>query len=101
MSISQHAERILAAWNVADCERFEKELEAALSSCRNKAFADYMEMEQQELLETVVERLRLIRSAQQWNPAADKNLNKKKKQSAQGLDAGFALLQHLSHRAAA
>jgi hypothetical protein len=105
MSISQHAERILAAWNVADCERFEMELDAALSSCRNKAFADYMEMEQQELLETVVERLRLIRSAQQWNPTpgekCDKTLNKKKKQSAQGLDAGFALLQHLSHRAAA
>jgi hypothetical protein len=92
MSIAQHAERILAAWNVADPEKFESELENALHCCRKKASSNVMEMEQQELLESVVLRLR-----------ADKNNDKapRKRSSAQGLSAGFVLLQHLSHRVAA
>jgi hypothetical protein len=97
MSISQHAKRILAAWNVADSESFERELEAALNSCRNTTAANLMEIEQQELLETIVERLRLIHSSQSTNPAE----GRKKSASPQGLNAGFALLQHLSHRLAA
>jgi hypothetical protein len=91
MSIAQHAERILAAWNVADPERFETELESALHCCQRRASTNVLEMEQRELLESVVERLR-----------DGKTLgDSKRKSSAQGLSAGFALLQHLSHRAAA
>lgn len=90
MSIAQHAERILAAWNVADPERFETELESALDCCHRKASTNILEIEQQELLESVVERLR-----------SDKELgNSHRKSSAQQLSAGFALLQHLSHRPA-
>jgi|GEM_PF-3138736 len=92
MSIAQHAERILAAWTVADPEKFENELESALHCCQKRASDNIFEMEQQELLESVVERLRGDRLT------AGRT---KKKSSAHSLSAGFALLQHLSHRAAA
>jgi hypothetical protein len=92
MSIAQHAQRILAAWNVADPEKFETELQNALHCCKKKPGSNILEIEQQELLETVVERLRLS-----GNEAGEA----RRKSSAQGLSAGFALLQHLSHRAAA
>jgi hypothetical protein len=91
MSIAQHAERILAAWNVADPEKFETELENALDCCQKRASASIFEIEQRELLESVVEQLRGDKTAHQAG----------RKSSAQGLSAGFALLQHLSHRAAA
>jgi hypothetical protein len=91
MSIAQHAERILAAWNVADPEKFETELESALHCCQRQPSNSILEIEQQELLESVVERLR--RDRQSGGTA--------RKSSGQGLSAGFALLQHLSHRAAA
>ncbi len=94
MSIAQHAERILAAWNVADPEKFESELENALHCCQKKPSSNVMEMEQQELLESVVLRLRADRDR-------DKDKAPRKKSSAQGLSAGFVLLQHLSHRVAA
>jgi hypothetical protein len=90
MSIAQHAERILAAWNIADPERFETELENALHSCQEGSSKTVFEIEQQELLESVVVRLRDGRISGQ-----------RQKSSAQSLSAGFALLQHLSHRAAA
>ncbi len=91
MSIAQHAERILAAWKVADPEKFENELESALHSCQRTRSASVLEIEQQELLESVVERLRTDRTA----------VASQRRSSPQGLSAGFALLQHLSHRAAA
>jgi len=91
MSIAQHAERILAAWNVADPEKFETELENALHCCQKRASASIFALEQRELLESVVEQLR-----------GDKTVSDSgRKSSAQGLSAGFALLQHLSHRVAA
>jgi hypothetical protein len=90
MSIAQHAQRILAAWNVANPEQFGMELESALHSCQRKASKNIMEIEQQELLESVVERLR---DGSARSPA--------KPSSAQSLSAGFALLRHLSHRVAA
>ena len=92
MSSAQHAERILAAWNVADPEKFETELENAFHCCQRKASKTILETEQRELLESVVLSLRQDRLAS-GNPV--------RKSSAQGLSAGFALLQHLSHRAAA
>lgn len=92
MSSAQHAERILAAWNVADPERFETELENALHCCQRKVSTNFLEIEQQELLESVVERLRGA------NQVAGTS---KRISSSQGLSAGFALLQHLSHSAAA
>lgn len=91
MSIAQHAERILAAWNVADPERFETELESALHSCRKRASKSIFESEQQELLESVVERLQV----------GSKLGDNRTKSTPQALSAGFVLLQHLSHRAAA
>jgi hypothetical protein len=96
MSIAQHAERILAAWNVADPEKFESELENALHCCQKKASSNVMEMEQQELLESVVLRLRADKNSDKNNDRATK-----KRSSPQGLSAGFVLLQHLSHRVAA
>ncbi len=92
MSIAQHAQRILAAWNVADPEKFETELESALNCCQRKPGSNILEIEQQELLESVVLRLRV------GNQNRD---DAERKSSAQSLSAGFTLLQHLSHRAAA
>jgi hypothetical protein len=91
MSIAQHAERILAAWKVADPEKFETELESALHSCQKRTSKNILEIEQQELLESVVERLRGSRAVS----------GARRTSSAQGLNAGFALLRHLSHRAIA
>lgn len=92
MSIAQHAERILAAWNVADPEKFETELESALHCCQKIPCTNFLEIEQQELLESVVERLR----------GGHQSLGDTARQSsAQSLSAGFALLQHLSHHTAA
>jgi hypothetical protein len=92
MNIAQHAERILAAWNVADPERFETALESALYSCQKRVCTNYLEIEQQELLASVVERLRRGNRS---------NEDAGRKSSPQGLSAGFALLQHLSHSSAA
>jgi hypothetical protein len=92
MSIAQHAQRILAAWNVADPEKFETELESALHCCQRKSGRNILEIEQQELLESVVLRLRA---------GSQNRENEKPKSSAHGLSAGFQLLQHLSHGAAA
>jgi hypothetical protein len=96
MSIAQHAERILAAWNVADPERFESELENAFHCCQKSASGSTFEIEQRELLESVVEQLR---SGKNVTDCGRKSTLQGL--SAQGLSAGFALLQHLSHRVAA
>ncbi len=92
MSIAQHAQRILAAWNVADPEKFETELESALHCCQKKPGNNILEIEQQELLESVVLRLRV---------GSRGRGDVERKSSAQSLSAGLTLLQHLSHRAAA
>lgn len=96
MSVAQHAERILAAWNVADAAGFETELENALRSCRRSQPVSNLEHEQQELLESVVERLRSVRAAGEGT----RREGKRTVPTNFGLNAGFALLQHLSHRAA-
>jgi len=92
MNVAQHAEQILAAWKRADAISFEAELNHAMHSCRPGTPANYLESEQREVLESVVERLRLIRP-QRGIAAAHC--------SPQSLNAGFTLLEHLRQRAAA
>lgn len=78
----QHAERILAACQLANLNRFETELESAWNSCRTRVPSSGLEWEQQELLETIVENLRGKSTAQHaWQPAR--------------AGAEFALLKHL------
>jgi hypothetical protein len=95
MNVAQHAEQILAAWKRADAVSFESELNRAMSSCQHAAPANHLELEQREVLESVVERLRLIRPARGLAAAPAAN------GSPQSLNAGFTLLEHLCHRAAA
>jgi hypothetical protein len=92
MNVAQHAEQILAAWKRADAISFEAELDHALNSCQRATPANHLECEQREVLESVVERLRLIRP--QRGIAAVPC-------SPQSLHAGFTLLEHLRQRAAA
>jgi hypothetical protein len=95
MNVAQHAEQILAAWKRADAISFEAELNHAMSSCQRATPANHLESEQREVLESVVERLRLIspRRGVAATPAASS--------SPQSLNAGFTLLEHLCQRAAA
>ncbi|HMF77670.1 MAG TPA: hypothetical protein VK604_18585 [Bryobacteraceae bacterium] len=88
MNVAQHAKNILAAWSGADPVSFELELESALHCCRGAAPVGRLEYEQQEVLQSVVERLRSVGA-----PGS--------KSGAQEVHAGFALLAHLSQRAAA
>lgn len=87
MNVAQHAEKILAAWSVADPVSFEQELESALHSCRRGAPVGRLECEQQEVLQSVVERLRSV-----GTPGGGRR-------GLQEVHAGFALLAHLSQRA--
>ena len=89
MTVAKHAEQILAAWKRADAVSFEAELDDAMHSCQRPTPANHLESEKREVLESVVERLRLIR------PSAAAYC------SPQSLNAGFTLLEHLRHRAAA
>jgi hypothetical protein len=94
MKAAQHAARILTAWNGADPLGFERELDHALCASRAAAPADLLEMdllevdlleyERREVLASIVERLR----------------GREKSPACQSLNAGFALLEHLSERAA-
>jgi hypothetical protein len=93
MNASQHAEQILAAWKRADTERFEQELDNAMSSCQRATPANHLESEQREVLESVVARLQLIRSQRRGLAAAEP--------TPQGIHAGFTLLEHLRQRVAA
>ncbi len=93
MNVAQHAEQILAAWKRADAISFEEELNLALHSCQRATPENYLESEQREVLESVVERLRLIRPQRGSANAAQC--------SPQSLNAGFTLLEHLCQRAAA
>jgi hypothetical protein len=92
MNVAQHAEQILAAWKRADAVSFEAELTHAMHSCQRATPANHLESEQREVLESVVERLRLIRPQR---GIATPNC------SAQSLNAGFTLLEHLRQRVAA
>jgi len=97
MNVAQHAENILAAWNLADPVRFEQELDSAMRSCRRERPANHLECEQREVLESVVERLRSIQSPIRPTTSTARN----NPFSPQGLNAGFALLEHLRQRTAA
>jgi hypothetical protein len=97
MNVAQHAQRILAAWNGADPVSFEKELASALVSCRCGSPRNHLELEQQEVLESVIEKLQADpdrRSPQVRATGFERS-------SSQSLSAGFALLAHLSDRVAA
>jgi hypothetical protein len=95
MNVAQHAEQILAAWKRADPASFEQELNEALQCCQRAEPANYFETEKREVLESVVERLRLIRPQRSGSAMAEDRC------TAQSLNAGFSLLEHLRQRAAA
>jgi hypothetical protein len=97
MNVAQHAGKILAAWNTADPVTFELELESALHSCRREAPVERLEYEQQEVLQSVIERLRSIGAP----TGPRRGLPTVTVDSAGSLHAGFALLEHLSQRAEA
>lgn len=90
MNVAQHAEQILAAWKRADPASFEEELNDAMRSCQRAEPVNYFESEQREVLVSVVERLRHIRPERNGVPC-----------TPQAMNAGFSLLEHLRHRAAA
>jgi hypothetical protein len=84
---SEHAERILDAWRLANPAMFESELDQALATCRHNSVTSSLELEQQELLATSAESLRNMSAAHYaCRPAR--------------LAADFALLHHLQSRAA-
>jgi hypothetical protein len=95
MNVAQHAQQILAAWKRADAVSFEQELNYAMLSCQRATPANHLESENREVLESVVERLRLIRPQNDTAVAAVGHC------SPQSLNAGFTLLEHLRQRAAA
>jgi hypothetical protein len=108
MNVAQHAGKILAAWNTADPLTFELELESALHSCRRAKPVGDLEYEQQEVLQSVIERLRLI-GAQGCGRQRHLNVNARSGKpepapsdllaASRSLHAGFILLEHLSQRA--
>jgi hypothetical protein len=98
MNVAQHAQRILAAWNGADPVSFEKELASALVSCRCGSPRNHLELEQQEVLESVIEKLQADPARRSPQVRATGRLERP---SSQSLSAGFALLAHLSDRVAA
>jgi hypothetical protein len=82
MSISEHAENILSAWVVADQQRFECEVQKALSSCKGAKTRSVLESERHELLESIAEHFQTLPS--------DKRFSRSESQ------ASFVLLHHLS-----
>jgi hypothetical protein len=112
MNVAQHAGKILAAWNMADPVTFELEMESALHSCRRAAPVGRLEYEQQEVLQSVIERLRSIGAPEGGQPHAHLSENAAVSgrlestpldlpAGSRSLHAGFALLEHLSQRATA
>ena len=91
MSISQHAEQILIAWQDANPEQFNSELEKASKCCARQTGASIFETEQKELLESIVQSLK----------HRQKNLYSHPPAELHGLTAGFTLLQHLRQSVAA
>ena len=81
MKAAQHAAKILTAWNGADPLGFERALANVVDASASTLPMDLLEYERQEVLTSIVERLRKT-------PACPR------------LNAGFALLEHLSQRAA-
>ena len=84
MNAAQHAAKILTAWNGADPLGFERALESVFDTPANTAPMDLLEYERREVLTSIVERLRRREISRDF----------------QRLNAGFALLEHLSERAA-
>ena len=113
MNVAQHAGKILAAWNTADPVTFELELQRALHSCHRAAPVERLESEQQEVLQSVIERLQLMgapggrrrqgRSAVGGAAGAGRpeSVATETPAASGSLHAGFALLEHLSQRATA
>jgi hypothetical protein len=115
MNVAQHADKILAAWNVADPAGFEFELDNALDCCRRATPVGNLELERQEVLESVVERLRSMgtRGSERHGLYAvfsdaghagvsDHKASVSDEPNHSGtLNAGFALLEHLRQRAVA
>lgn len=85
MSTAIHAQRILEAWDRLNFNRFEAELEDALSACHTTSPSSQLESEQQAVLESVVQQLRNM------------PLSSDKDHSPQ-YRAGFLLLRHLRAR---
>jgi hypothetical protein len=110
MNVAQHAGKILDAWNTADPVTFELELESALHSCNRAAPVERLESEQQEVLQSVIERLQLMGAPGVRGGHAHSNVNgaalsgrpepvaPETPVASGGLHAGFALLEHLSQR---
>jgi hypothetical protein len=96
MQVAQHAEQILAAWKRADAVGFERELNDALYSCDQAEPVNYFESERREVLASVVERLRLLRS-----PRIGQSTAEGLSCTPQVLHAGFSLLEHLRQCTAA
>ncbi|HTP88021.1 MAG TPA: hypothetical protein VMJ34_13795 [Bryobacteraceae bacterium] len=87
MSAAQCAGRILEAWNHADYNQFEAELERAAARCRFDRPPSILEDERRELLESVVCNLRLLRTEEgDWQ--------------IQRMKAPMDLLRHLVHAGA-
>ena len=86
MTASQHAERILNAWQLVNPGNFKAELEYALTCCRTQAAASILELEQQQVLQSVAECLRKAVEAGS---------------APQSFDVGFSLLRHLRDRMSA
>ena len=84
MKTAQHAAKILTAWNGADPLGFERALADVYDTPANSAQVDLLEYERREVLTSIVERLR----------------GREISRDFQRLNAGFALLEHLSERAA-
>ena len=106
MNVAQHAGKILAAWNMADPVTFELELANALHSCSRTAPVGRLEYEQQEVLQSVIERLQSMgapgdRGRQEHlrvNAAASGRSESASPDipgAFRSLHAGFALLEHL------
>jgi hypothetical protein len=111
MNVAQHAGKILAAWNTADPVTFELELESALHSCHRAAPVERLEYEQQEVLQSVIERLQSMGAPGGRRRSGHASVNGAAVAGrpepapadipvvAGSLHAGFALLEHLSQRA--
>ena len=79
MDTAGQAGRILEAWNLPDSDRFEAELQSALTLCQGEMPGSELENEQQAILQSVVQLFRQTSAPQR-------------------LEAGLFLLRHLRSR---
>lgn len=82
MSVIEHAENILSAWIVADHQRFDAEVQKALSSCKGAKPCSGLESERHELLESIAENIQSLPSDGAFYTSASR--------------ASFLLLHHLT-----